>query len=501
MIAGSPASILDYGAKLDGVTDDTAAWQMALADRRLIHFPEGRSRITNKLSFPTVDSHGVAIVGAGRHKSLFIIDTGFNMAATSIIQLGDVFQGVKNVGFLLFQPSATLRSSVRQYPWVIDLNGHARAEIESIRIEGGWQGIRGSGNVGGAVIDDVQIGCLLRGMLIDGALDSVRINRYHYWPFGIAGTAGLFEIYTDGDNVALDFGRCDDLNISSILCFQALMRFADYGSGSSFGVASNITMDGGYAQVDFLAGEMVINGLYSSSALANDYMIFCTGGELKIAGLAMECGVPMTTYAMVRVAGADTRFMASDIMVISGGGLPVFEVTAGSMQISNGYIFAVGTRTRGIISVAGGRAVVTGMRANDKGNSVGSFVSVTTDDHHVIIGNAFTGWSYDLPAAPSTGLYAPNVGIGNQAALQTNVYASPIKTKRLTATLNASGSATIGHGVSNGHIRVSSVSGFWVGPSAERVMISDISVDGTNIVLTAGSGAASRAAEVWYRYT
>ena len=49
MTANVPINIADTAA-LDGVTDDTSAWNVALATGRDIYFPEGRSKITGKLS-------------------------------------------------------------------------------------------------------------------------------------------------------------------------------------------------------------------------------------------------------------------------------------------------------------------------------------------------------------------------------------------------------------------------------------------------------------------
>ena len=47
-------NVLDFGVKLDGVTDDTAAYQAALnaaAWKKLLH-PAGRARITAPLVWP-----------------------------------------------------------------------------------------------------------------------------------------------------------------------------------------------------------------------------------------------------------------------------------------------------------------------------------------------------------------------------------------------------------------------------------------------------------------
>ena len=49
MIAGAPANVLDYGAKGDGTTDDTAAIQAAIAASTNVFFPAGTYKITDTL--------------------------------------------------------------------------------------------------------------------------------------------------------------------------------------------------------------------------------------------------------------------------------------------------------------------------------------------------------------------------------------------------------------------------------------------------------------------
>lgn len=59
MIKGSIANALDYGAKGDGVTDDTAAIQAALNAEAAVFLPEGIYIISSQLTIPT----GKALVG------------------------------------------------------------------------------------------------------------------------------------------------------------------------------------------------------------------------------------------------------------------------------------------------------------------------------------------------------------------------------------------------------------------------------------------------------
>lgn len=80
MILGAPYNVLDYGAKGDGVNDDTAAIQAAVdaANGDFVFFPNGTYRITNSITrlTSTTDTfvNGMKLVGEGRN-SVIKIDT------------------------------------------------------------------------------------------------------------------------------------------------------------------------------------------------------------------------------------------------------------------------------------------------------------------------------------------------------------------------------------------------------------------------------------------
>ena len=68
MTAGAPVNVLDFGATGDGVTDDTAAIQAALAyaatfDGTCVYMPQGAYKITSTISF---QSHSTKLCGANR---------------------------------------------------------------------------------------------------------------------------------------------------------------------------------------------------------------------------------------------------------------------------------------------------------------------------------------------------------------------------------------------------------------------------------------------------
>lgn len=415
MIEGSEVNVTDFGAKLDGVTNDTAAWQSALNTGKNVYFPEGTSIITNKIVIsPSVQ--GTVLRGAGRNKSFFKISyTSFNMGADAVLQMGSHYQRVQGITMTFDQPSTSVRANLKQYPVAIDINGMIRSELSHIRVESAYVGIRAQGNCGGAVWDDIQMSALFQGIVIDGALDTVRINRFHFWPFGFtADTNGLMLILRDALTTCIDVGRCDDLVINSMLSFQARLIFTEHTAGQwGYGTISNLTLDTGFARIEVSAGKYVFSGVSYSTRETGDFFISQTGGELQIDGFFGGTPNPSTPYPLINISGATTRFIGTNFQL-----LQIHQVTPTILRVSgnaqatlcHGY-FKTSPNTNitsPLIDIASGRATIMGVRVEDKGTGTGTFVRIASDDFHVCMGNSAPGWSYSFPGTQASGIYGPN---------------------------------------------------------------------------------------------
>lgn len=477
-------SVKDFGAALDGTTDDTAAWTAALATGKDILFPAGTSKITDKLAFSATE--GQAITGAGRYKSQFAVSYTTFAMATAVLQLGAAHQGIHNLGVVFVQPSTGVRASVKQYPRTVDLAGYSRAMLSGLLISGGWIGIYGQGNCGGALIDDIQCGCISQGLYLDNALDSIRISRFHHWPFGYVADVPLMTVWQDNTNVGLDIGRVDDIHINDCLVFSSRVRFIDYGNGPPSGHVNNLSLDTKYSTIEMTHGKVTMSNVNAGSSATDHAMIILYGGELKIAGLAMENGgehLPMINVV-------DGTFIASNLMVTSyGGASSVAYQTGGRMFLDNGYIAMAGTtRTVPVINVAAGRAVVSNMKASDAGAATGNFISVTTDDYHVIANNQTVGYSLSFPTDKVSGIYEPNGTVAG--GLQGAAFLSSPHWTRYTGSLDGAGAATINHGLTDPRTKLLSVSAFCVS-GATQVPVTVASVSATQIVLSGGGASAA----------
>jgi hypothetical protein len=477
-------SVRDFGAALDGTTDDTAAWTAALATGKDILFPAGTSKITDKLAFSATE--GQQITGNGRYKSQFAVSYTTFAMATAVLQLGAAHQGIHNLGVVFVQPSTAVRASIKQYPRTIDLAGYSRAMLSGLLISGGWIGIYGQGNCGGSCIDDIQCGAISQGLYLDNALDSVRISRFHHWPFGFVADVSLLSVWQDNSTIGLDIGRVDDIHITDLLLFSSRIRFLDYGNGAPSGHVNNLALDSKYSTIEMTDGKITMSNVNSGTSVTDHAPIILYGGELKISNLAMECG----TEHLPLVNVIDGTFIVSNLMVTSyGAGSRVVHQTGGRMWLSHGYIeTGATTRTVPMIDIAAGRAVVTGMKASDAGAHTGDFIKVTTDDFHTIVGNQSLGYSFNFPTDKVSGIYEPNGSVAG--GLQGAAFLASPHWTRYTGTLDGAGAATINHGLTDPRTKLLSVSAFCVS-GANQVPVTVASISATQIVLSGGGAAAA----------
>jgi hypothetical protein len=495
-------SVKQFGAVLDGATDDTAAWNAALASGRNIYFPEGESRITNQVNFSNV--RGQILMGAGNNASEFKIDSGFNMAASSVIRIVAIAQQIVNVGIWCTQPSTNNRNSLVKYPWVIDATNCPSTELHNVWINNSWNGVRLHDNCGQSIIDRLKVGGFNCDLHVDGSVDTVRIDHYHSWPLDFAGDANLMSIYSDRSRIAAEFGRVDDLDIGSMLTFEGRILFGNLsGLGHPFGVASRIALDGTGARIEMTAGRMAIASVYGTGGVLNDFKISVSNTSgLVITALYLFVVGSTDPQSWVYVNGPSASLtIAAFLCEFNGNSRLVACDNGGTLTLSNGTFVQSDAvaRTQPVIQVNSGRAVITGCQMRASGAGTGTFIQVVADDRHAIVGNNFNTWTYLLPTDQTLGTYRPNAGVPPPPSGST--YQGALTIKTFTGTLNGSGVATIAHGTPLVHTRLVSVSAAYTGGVGERVPFQPASVDGTNISLDAGAGGASRAYSVWLQYT
>jgi hypothetical protein len=432
-ITGNITSVKDFGAVGDGVTDDTAAIQAAINTGKNVYVQNGNYKITNAL---TITTKCQRIYGDSRENTNFVVDTTFNMSALGVIVFASGESGpvLDSIGIKFTQPNTAIRANLIQYPAAIYAVAQPRFIITQVRITDAWNGINMTGNSGGVFIDILEMSAFNIGISIDGAYDIVRINNFHFWPFGLTGNQRE-SIFYASPTKAFSIGRCDGLLISEFLNISnlAIDMFAG-ATGSAAVLVVNSAFDT-FNGVNISAGGIEI---------ANSYMSFTSPATASVQGIVMS-GTSYVKLTNVGFSGLLTNpvitvnnsnrsvlqinnctFLCDDTkavylsgssangptLIISDNYFSCLNATAqllDSTGITSGGCYAAISNNRilisanlnygNIIDVSKCLARVTCNQINDKGTGTGNFIYVATDTGHYISGNIGYGWANSFPTA------------------------------------------------------------------------------------------------------
>jgi len=225
-------SVLDFGAKADGKTDDTVAVQKALdaaaqAGGGVVYAPRGNYFFAGHLEV----GRGVALEGAWQsvpsHPGLrndrapkptdggttFLIteNTG-NEQGAPFIKLSD---NSTLKGVVLFYPGQIDNDVPHPYPYAIAMRGDNAAVLQ-VELLNPYNGIDAA-HAGRHLIRDVQGQPLRRGIFVDAIYDIGRIEDVHFNPWWSM-KPKLFE-WQESNGEAFIFARSDWEYVFNTFCF------------------------------------------------------------------------------------------------------------------------------------------------------------------------------------------------------------------------------------------------------------------------------------------
>lgn len=239
-----------FGAALDGVADDTAAWQAALNAAAIGETvdagPAFRSRIVGGLNVPMGVRLGVEGRGPFDPRTnpalntwgpTFIVEQSTTVPAVMLnwqTALGDFIFYSAN------QAPPNAPSAIPFAPFVETAPFVGGCRIGAPYFANAWIGIHIRG--GRHIIDSPQIGALARGVVIDDAEDVVSINRilcHPYWrlaegqPYNA--TQGSLDSFALSQSFGLEVKRADGFRVGD------LFTYALYG-GAYFSDSPNTAL-------------------------------------------------------------------------------------------------------------------------------------------------------------------------------------------------------------------------------------------------------------------
>ncbi len=211
------ANVRDFGAKGDGVTDDTAAIQSALdavaKTGGVVHMPAGNYLISDSLRVPG----STTLIGEGARWENVVTNILVKKDGFPAIRLTAFWAGVK--GLRIYYPDNTNMANPTRHPPAVQLEaGHA--VVEDIHLSLAWDGIStppGGANAGQSLIRNITGFIHNVGIRLHGPVDVVRIENVHWFiphetdPFG--GSP-----YYWNNRVAFEIGNVDGLLMTR--CFM-----------------------------------------------------------------------------------------------------------------------------------------------------------------------------------------------------------------------------------------------------------------------------------------
>jgi hypothetical protein len=431
-------SVKDFGATGNGSTDDTVAIQNAINTNKHVYFPTGTYRITDSLNIGT---QGQMFTGDGQRRSVIYVNGSFNMSATGVIVFGDGDIELHNLWIRFYQPDTNNRNSLISYPVAIYAYNRAGFKINSCSITNATNGINMTGNCGQAQIEDLAMSAYYTGISIDGSLDTIRVNKYHFWNFEMTGNQA--SIFYTSPTRGFDVGRVDGLFIQQYLNISNLgMNMYQGASGSPWVYVTDSgfdTFNGIYQE----AGSLQVVNSYITNAASGGYsaiyvnannqftqftnceffagpsnggsMINFNGTDASLTLTNCYFNNYCNAQPMIYVTGTRAFFSMSDCTFNFGGanGFCVWSEGAQEERVHlvNNYINTqANTAYSGPMFQfqPGCRVYMTGNRVNDKGANAATFIQNNADNYSWISGNISPGWTNNFIGS-GTGYYANNL--------------------------------------------------------------------------------------------
>jgi hypothetical protein len=281
-----------FGAKGDGKTDDTGAFQKALdavgaAGGGIVYAPCGNYFLARRLNVPpsvtlkgvweSVPSH-IGLRNAGQPKptdngTTFIVtaDAGNENAPAFItLNANSTLKGV-----VIYYPNQNDDAEPKPYPWTIAMRGQNPAVLD-VELLNSYNGIDASQNER-HLIRNVQGQPLRRGIYVDVIYDIGRIENVHFNPWWSM-KPGLYKWQLEHGE-AFIFGRSDWQYVLNTFCFgyNVGYKFVQTAGGVCNGNFLGIGADACYTAVlvegSAPFGILISNGEFTSFQGPNPTMV------------------------------------------------------------------------------------------------------------------------------------------------------------------------------------------------------------------------------------
>lgn len=363
-------SVKDYGAKGDGVTDDTAAFQKAMDEAGaggggIVQVPVGNYMIKTHLSVPAnVTLEGVwkappcptklknPMSPLGQAQDAASDKTWLSGSVLLAVEGADkpdgtpfIFLGTNSTlkGMTVYYPEQKQDGAPTPYPWCVASIGADNPSIVDCLLVNPYQAVDFGTRVAGRhYINGLYGQPLYKGLFVDVCFDVGRVENIHFWPFYtghvLGGKAKAMDEWVFRNGTAFIFARSDWEYVTNCFAISYKTGFhfisaSQPGPGNYLMTQSGADCGDVALQVDETQGHSGIS--FSNSQLFGRIVVSDKNtGPVRFTG----CGI----------FGASGKIEAEEMIRIDGRGRVSFD---------NCSFYAIDPtpKTNHFINVVGGR--------------------------------------------------------------------------------------------------------------------------------------------------
>lgn len=355
-LPGKPGTynVRDYGAKGDGKTDDTAAFQKALnaaarAGGGVVYAPRGNYRFAGHLNVPSAVTLRGVWESVPAHNGIRDpdlprpTDDGTTFLVTEGVgtEDGPPFLTLNTnstlKGVVLYYPEQNVDTSPKPYPWAIAMRGKNPAVLD-VELLNPYNGIDATQNER-HLIRNVHGQPIRRGVWVDQIYDIGRIENVHFNPWWSM-QPGLFQ-WQMANGEAFLFGRSDWQYVLNTFCFgyrvgyKFVQSAAGVCNGNFLGIGADDCWTAVVVEQSAPMGLLITNGEFVSFHGPDPTMVEVTKthtGSVRF----VNCAFWGPCNQIARVAGSGTVGFSDCTFVQwdrNGEGRHALQIESGSVLV------------------------------------------------------------------------------------------------------------------------------------------------------------------------